>query len=119
MGHPSISKTDSIIDVLGLKQKNKGVFHCDIYPLDKQKRLPFLSQNNMSDNAFDLLHIDVWGPFSTSTIEGYRYFLIIVDDHTRLTWIYLLKTKTEVITIFPEFLTMIETQYKTVVKAVR
>lgn len=42
-----------------------------------------------------------------------------MDDHTRLTWIYLLKTKDAVLTVFPDFLTMIETQFKMMVKAVR
>lgn len=73
----------------------------------------------MSDNPFDLLHIDVWGPFFTSTVEGYRYFLTIVDDHTCLTWIYLLRAKNDVLYIFPDFITMIERQYKAVVKAAR
>ena len=93
LGHPSMSKTDSIIDVLGLKHMNKEPFHFAICPLAKQKRLSFPSQNNMSSHAFDLLHIDTWGPFSVSTTEGYKYFLTIVDDHTRVTWIYLMRTK--------------------------
>lgn len=119
LGHPSMSKTDSIIDVLGFKQLNKEPFHCSICPLAKQKRLPFQSKNNMSQQAFDLLHIDTWGPFSISTAEGYRYFLTIVDDHTRVTWIYLMHTKDEVLTVFPDFIQMIETQYQGVIKAVR
>lgn len=58
LGHSSISKTDAIIDVLGLKQ-NKGSFHCEICPLAKQKILPFNPQNNICEIAFDLLHIDI------------------------------------------------------------
>ena len=119
LGHPSMLKTNSIINVLGLKQRNKEAFHCPICPLAKQKRLPYQPKNHLSNNAFDLLHIDTWGPFSVSTVEGYRYFLTIVDDHTRVTWVYLLRTKDEVLTVFPEFIQMVETQYKAVVKAVR
>lgn len=73
----------------------------------------------MCNAAFDLLHIDTWGPFSVSSVEGYRYFLTIVNDHTRVTWIYLLRTKDEVIKVFPEFINFVETQYKTKVKGVR
>ena len=47
------------------------------------------------------------------------YFLTIVDDHTRVTWVYLLRTKDEVLRVFPEFITMVETQYKTKVRGVR
>lgn len=54
-----------------------------------------------------------------STVEGFRYFLTIVDDHTGVTWVYLLRTKDEVLTVFPEFIQMVETQYKAVVKTVR
>lgn len=73
----------------------------------------------MCEKAFDLLHIDIWGPFSVPTPEGYRYFLTIVDDHTRVTWLYLLRTKSEVLQVFPDFLKMIEVQFKAVVKGVR
>ncbi|KAG7588381.1 Integrase catalytic core [Arabidopsis suecica] len=119
LGHPSMEKSDIITDVLGFKQRNKRSFHCTICPLAKQKHLPFKSKNNVCDSAFDLVHIDVWGPFAVPTHDGYRYFLTIVDDHTRITWLYLLRNKSEVLTIFPDFLKMVETQYKTTVKGVR
>ena len=73
----------------------------------------------MFTNAFDLLHIDTWGPFSVSTTEEYKHFLTIVDDHTHVTWVYLLRTKIEVLKVFPEFSMMIERQYKAQVKSVR
>lgn len=106
-------KTDAITDVFGVK-RNKD-FHCAVCPLAKQKHLSFISKNN----AFDLLHIDTWGPFSVPTFEGFRYFLTIFDDHSRVTWLYLLRTKDEVLKVFPDFLRMVETQYGAVVKGVR
>lgn len=62
--------------------------------------------------------MDIWGPFSVCTTEGCRYFLTLVDDHTGVTWVYLLHRKDEVLTIFPEFLQMTELQYKAKVKGV-
>ena len=38
-------------------------FHCDICPLAKQKRLPFNNSTTISNECFDLLHCDIWGPF--------------------------------------------------------
>lgn len=73
----------------------------------------------MCTKPFDLLHIDTCGPFSVSSTEGYRYLLTIVDDNTRVRWIYLMRIKDEVLTLFPEFLQMVEMQYKTTVKGVR
>lgn len=119
LGHPSIKKLDCIANVLGLSQRNKMPSHCAICPLSKQKHFPFISHNNMCTEAFELLHIDTWGPFSVPSVEGYKYFLTIVDDHTRVTWVYLLRTKDEVLRVFPELITMVETQYKAKVRGVR
>lgn len=118
--HPSYAKIDLLNNVLGLHKRNKEDFtHCGTCQFAKQKHLPFVSHNNMSDNAFKLIHIDTCGLFSVSTVEGYGYFLTIVDDHTRATWVYLMKTKDEVLHIFPSFLQLVETQYNTKVKSVR
>ena len=75
-------------------QCNKTAY-CDICPIAKQKRLPFFSSTHVSNLPFDLIHCDLWGPLSTLTIDGYKYFLTIVDDFSRCTWIYLMKTKSE------------------------
>lgn len=42
-----------------------------------------------------------------------------MDDHNRVTWVYLMKTKSDVLTVFTDFLKMVETQYHIVVKDVR
>ena len=34
---------------------------------------------------FDLVHCDLWGPFLVPIIEGYMFFLTIVDDYSRCT----------------------------------
>jgi len=37
---------------------------------------------------FDLIHVDIWGPYFVPSFEGHGYFLTIVDDFSRFTWIY-------------------------------
>lgn len=101
------------------KQKNNSDFHCKICHYSKQKHILFVSHNNISDKSFDLVHIDTWGPFSIPTHDGYKYFLTIVDDHSRATWVYLLKNKSDVLHVFPNFINMVETQFETKIKRVR
>ena len=55
----------------------------------------------MANSPFELLHLDIWGPFHTLSIEGYKYFLTIVDDHSRFTWVYMLKSKSDAQIIIP------------------
>lgn len=120
LGHPSYEKIDVLHATLGINKRNKDeTVHFSICQKAKQKHLSFPSKNNMSTHIFDLIHIDTWGPFNTPTVEGYRYFLTVVDDYSRATWVFLMKTKNEVLTIFPDFIQMVQTQFQTCVKAVR
>ena len=73
----------------------------------------------MCSHAFDLIYCDVWGPFIKSTQEGFRYFLTIVDDATRSTWLYLMKTKSEPRAFLKSFYDMIYAQFNNKIKAIR
>ncbi|KAG7593249.1 Retrotransposon Copia-like N-terminal [Arabidopsis thaliana x Arabidopsis arenosa] len=120
LGHPSFSRLDVLSESLGTtRHKNKSSAFCHVCHLAKQRKLSFSSQNNICNNNFELLHIDVWGPFAEDTVDGYRYFLTIVDDHSRATWVYLLRRKADVLTFFPDFIRLVENQYNTKVKSVR
>ena len=40
-----------------------------------------------------LIHSDSCGPFRTASIAGAKYFILFVDDYTRMTWVHFLHTK--------------------------
>jgi len=61
------------------------VSKCTVCPCAKQTRLPFHSSSIKSNACFDLIHVDVWGPYNTPTFDGNKYFLTIVDDFSRMT----------------------------------
>jgi hypothetical protein len=71
---------------------------------------------NKSDIPFALIHSDVWGPSPVSIVSGVRWFVIFVDDCTRMTWLYLLKHKDEVFRVFQSFHAMIQTQFSAQIK---
>ncbi|XP_019267483.1 PREDICTED: uncharacterized protein LOC109244795 [Nicotiana attenuata] len=92
---------------------------CDVCPQARQTRLPFPISQIRSSSIFDLIHIDTWGPFKTSTYNGYKYFLTIVDDFSRATWTFLLSTKSNAFSVLKCFLTMVEKQFNKKVKKIR
>lgn len=53
-----------------------------------------------------------------SYVEGFRYFHTI-DDCSRVTWIYFLKHKSDVLQIFPIFLNLVEAHYSSKVRSIR
>ena len=120
LGHPSKQCLVPIKDHLSFKSvKDDCDIHCEVCHLAKQRKLPFVSHNNITECCFDLIHSDVWGPYHVPSTEGYRYFLTLVDDHSRFTWIYLLKHKSDVLQIIPNFYQLILTQFQKKIKAFR
>ncbi|CAL2257777.1 unnamed protein product [Prunus armeniaca] len=63
-----------------------------------------------------LLHLDLWGPALVSSNFGYRYYLSIVDDNTRFTWLYPLTKKSDVLPTFITFKKMVENRFSSTIK---
>ena len=61
------------------------------------------------------IHSDVWGPAEIFSLSGARYFVTVIDDCTRTTWMSLLKNKRDIYSRFIEFHKMVSTQYQQVV----
>src|ERR1044072_4256537 len=63
--------------------------------------------------------MDIWGPYSVNTVHGHRYFLTIVDDHSRFTWVHLMKHKLETQLLTKQFVKMVDIQFGHKVKVIR
>ena len=91
LGHFSFKRLDSVKSQPQFN--NNGHDLCSVCPLAKQRRLSFISHNHLSKGVFDLIHCDTWGPFHVPTYAGHKYFLTLVDDCMRYTWIFLMRHK--------------------------
>ena len=49
-----------------------------------------------------IVHFDLFGPCKPS-FAGHCYCCVFVDDHSRYTWVYTVKNKSEVIDVFKKF----------------
>ncbi|RVW59644.1 Retrovirus-related Pol polyprotein from transposon RE1 [Vitis vinifera] len=54
-----------------------------------------------------------------NNITGSRWFVTFVDDHTRVTWVFLMKKKSEVREIFENFNNMVQTQFQAKIQVLR
>ncbi|KAG7536508.1 GAG-pre-integrase domain [Arabidopsis suecica] len=71
LGHPSTDKLKLMSGTLSFPSSSLSTDVCHVCPVAKQKRLKFESNNHMSSLPFDLVHLDVWGPFAIESVEGY------------------------------------------------
>ncbi|XP_071699281.1 uncharacterized protein [Rutidosis leptorrhynchoides] len=80
------------------------------HPLARMHRLSFPFSTIKSSSIFELIHVDLWGPYSRPTHNGFKYFLTIVDDFSRTTWTHLLATKSAAFSTLIAFVAYIENQ---------
>ena len=65
---------------------------CEACQLGKHDRSSFSSSGpSRQFESFDLVHTDIWGPFCISTLNGFLYFVIFVDDYSQMTWLFFMK----------------------------
>lgn len=94
LGMPTFSKPNSI---------------CSGCLMAKQVRKPFPSHANFrAKQILELVHGDLCGPISPTTSGGNRYFLLLVDDFSRMMWVYMIKSKDEAFTMFKRFKAHVE-----------
>jgi hypothetical protein len=65
------------------------------------------------------VHSDVWGPAPVATLKGCQYYVSFIDDKTRLTFLYLLKHKSDVFAAYKSFEAMCATQFNARIKILR
>lgn len=92
---------------------------CNTCHLAKQRNLPFAHSTTKSVAIFDLIHADIWGPLSTPSISGHKYFLTLVDDYSRFTWTIFMRNKSKTRTHLVNFISFIETQFNKKLKCIR
>ena len=85
----------------------------------KSVKSPFPSSESKAKSVLDITHSNLCGPMSTSSSNGYVYYVSFIDDFSRKAWIYFLKSKGEVFRKFKEFKTLIENLSEKKIKVVR
>ncbi|GJX80172.1 retrovirus-related pol polyprotein from transposon TNT 1-94 [Tanacetum coccineum] len=72
-----------------------------------------------SKGRLNLLHMDLCGPMRVETINGKKYILVIVDDFSRYTWTFFLRTKDETPEVLKDFLKIIQRNLQAQVITIR
>ena len=119
LGHVSSSWVQQLASRGLLSLVSTENFDCVLCQLRKQPALPFITSESISTDIFDLIHFEVWGPFSVSSIGGSRYFVVFVDDYFCYSWLFNMKYCSELLQVYFNFAKMVETQFSKRIKIFR
>ena len=87
---------------------------------DKQARASFPSDGGTrATQVLELVHSNVYRPIKTLSFGGARYFVTFIDDLLEKIWLYILKSKDQVLNKFEEWKAIVKTQIGHKVKVLR
>lgn len=89
---------------------------CSTCKLSKSHPLPFSSNDSRTDSMLSLIHYDIWGPSHVKSNKGFVYYVLFMDAHSRFTWLYPMKLKSDFFEIFLHFQRFVENQLSTKIK---
>jgi hypothetical protein len=92
---------------------------CEACQLSKHHHVPFPSRVvSRVSHPFELVHSDIWGPMNIAS-NKFHYFVTFVDDFSRMTWLFLMKNRSKLFSIFQIFRNMIKTQFSQKIRILR
>jgi len=118
MGQPSIKCLYDLQNIYPYIKFDK-FFTCYTCHESKQKKYSFLVSKSHANQPFELFHIDIWGPYSTISLHGHKFFVTIVDDYTRFCWIFPMGSKAETRDIIKHLISYIERQFNRTLKIIQ
>ena len=98
---------------------NQFNFNCHVCPLGKSSRITLKTTGHKTRATLDLIFSDVWGPFPMLSSDGFCYFVIFMDAHTKFILFYPLVAKSDIFNIFHQFLAFVECQFSLKIKTVQ
>ena len=116
LGHPRLSKFWKPVSHFS----SLSLLECESCQLRKHTRVPFPKRlDPWTKSHFEFFHTDVWGPSRSASTLGFRYFVTFIDDYSRCTWLFLMKTRAELFSIFQKFHVEIRPQFDTSILILR
>ncbi|KAK1650786.1 hypothetical protein QYE76_068591 [Lolium multiflorum] len=111
-------KGEHIVGLTGISFEKDRVCSACVAGKQLKKKHPIKSIVTTS-RPLELLHLDLFGPSHYDTLGGSKYGLVIVDDYSRYSWVFLLKSKDETHREFIIFAKKAQRMYESEIKAIR
>lgn len=123
LGHVNFQYLNKIINnklVDGLPDKIESTeMKCSNCIQSKMTNVPFENNRTKTTEILELIHTDLNGPHNTTGYGGEKYFLTFIDDYSKCTRIFCIKSKAETAKCFIEFINLVENKFNKRVKKIQ
>ncbi|KAD6453309.1 hypothetical protein E3N88_08014 [Mikania micrantha] len=92
---------------------------CEGCILGKHHKQSFTSSSWKASKKLELVHADLCGPMQSPSLGGNLYYFLLIDDFSRMSWIYFLKRKSEAFEKFKAFKSLVERESDCLIKVLR
>ena len=76
--------------------------------LNKETKVKFDTAIHHTGGLLDCIHINIWDPTKTASLEGHRYYVSFVDNYFRHCWVYPMIQIFEVLGLFVKWKKLME-----------
>ena len=98
-----------MVDSLNYDVDTQSQKECEACVLGKMQKKPFPKQSqHRATRPYEIVHSDVCGPMQVKSKGGSKYMLTFTDDFSRYTTAYFIKSKSEVLSKFMEYVNSVE-----------
>ena len=122
LGQPHMRLVRHLQNKGSIKVSNKqssSSFICESCNMAKASQLPFVPITRRSKAFFELVHLDVWGPSPVLSKNGFRFYVCLMDDFTRYTWLIPLKAKSDFYAQYLLFEKFVLCQFNTAIQGIQ
>ncbi|WVZ24270.1 hypothetical protein V8G54_002814 [Vigna mungo] len=86
----------------------------------KQPRKAFQSKIEMrSKGCLEIVHSDICGPLDVPSLGGNKYFIVFIDEFSRMSWVYVIRMKGETLEVFKKYIANVERESNKTLKVLR
>src|SRR5579871_2446942 len=96
------------------EDSNIGI--CDHYLYRGQHRIPLNYQASRTMKVLKLIHTDICRPMKTISIGNAKYFMLFIDDYSKITAVYFLKNQSDAFNKFREYKAYVENFHNSKIK---
>ncbi|KAJ9553498.1 hypothetical protein OSB04_017543, partial [Centaurea solstitialis] len=112
LGHPGVSTFSFLKSRNFISCSNTLLPTCHACQLGKHCRLSFSHSTTKTSKVFELVHSDLWTS-PISSLSGYKYYILFLDDFSHFLWVFPLRVKSDVFKVFCTFRAYVVNQFKT------